>query len=393
MTQIKKRTVANGDARYDVRWRTPDQKVRNQTFSRKRDADDFVTKLNHDRMTGYSVDPAGGRKTVAALAEQWLQSNPGKRANTIGRDRSALNAHILPALGAHQLRTVHQADVQRLVNGWTEHLAPSTVGRTYGTLRAAFGYAVTADLIGRSPCRDIKMPVAVRRKRPVLGPEDVAALAGAVDERYRAMVWVAALLGLRWGEVAGLRVGRLDFLNRTLTVSEIVTRDAHGRSVSGPPKSEAGLRTVSMPEVLVEVLAEYLAQSGLTAADSDAYVFPAPGGGPWAYANFRRRIWLPATVAADLKGAGFHDLRRTAATAMVIGNVDLKTAGNRLGHSDPRLTIAVYAQATTEADRGAADTVGRQFSAAMEGPTGNGPRDGRAMKRGRTRDSRGANPG
>jgi len=392
MAQIKKRTLVNGDARYDVRWRTPDHKVHNQTFHRKREADNFVTKLSHDRMTGYSVDPAGGRKTVTDLTEQWLQSNPGKRANTIGRDRSALNAHILPAIGAHQLRSVHQADVQRLVNGWAEHLAPSTVGRTYGTLRAAFGYAVSADLIGRSPCRDIRLPATVRRKRPVLGPEEVAAMAEALDERCRAMVWVAALLGLRWGEVAGLRVGSLDLLGRTLVVSEIVTRDAHGRSVIGPPKSEAGLRTLSMPEALVEMLAEQLARSGLTAADRHAYVFPAPGGTPWSYANFRLRMWLPAMSAAGHTGVGFHDLRRTAATAMVVGNVDLKTAGNRLGHSDPRLTLAIYAQATTEADRGAAETVGRQFSAAMEGSARNGPRDGRAIKDARTRSSGGRNP-
>jgi len=50
---------------------------------------------------------------------------------------------------------------------------------------------------------------------------------------------------------------------------------------------------------------------------------------------------------------------------LVIGNVDLKTAGTRLGHSDPRLTLAVYAQAITAADKGAADIVGDQFAAAM----------------------------
>jgi len=362
MALIKKRTLVNGESRYDVRWRGPDQRVHNQTLRRKKDADDLVTKLNHERLSGYSVDPNGGKLTVAELAERWLRSNPGKRDNTIGRDRSALNAHILPAIGKHQLRSLRQADVQRLVNDWATELAPKTVDRTYGTLRAALSYAVTAELIGRSPCRDVKLPAAARRKRRPLGPAEVAALAEAVDDRYEAMVWAAALLGLRWGEVAGLRVRDLDLLNRTLTVSEIVTRDARGRSVLGPPKSEAGLRTLSMATVLVDVLAAHMVKSGLTAADGEAFVFPAPSGAPWSYANFRRRIWLPAAAAANLVDAQFHDLRRTAATAMVVGKVDLKTAGNRLGHSDPRLTLAVYAQATTEADRGAADTVGDQFA-------------------------------
>jgi hypothetical protein len=76
-------------------------------------------------------------------------------------------------------------------------------------------------------------------------------------------------------------------------------------------------------------------------------------------------MWEPATKKAGLAGVGFHDLRRTASTQLVLANVDMKTAGTRLGHSDPRLTLAVYAQATPEADRAAAATVGDRFAEAM----------------------------
>jgi integrase len=117
-----------------------------------------------------------------------------------------------------------------------------------------------------------------------------------------------------------------------------------------------------MPLVLASVLAEHLARCGLTAAEGDALVFAAPGGLPWPYGNFRRRIWLPATEKAKLDGIGFHDLRRLAATSLVLENVDMKTAQTRLGHSDPRLTLAVYAQATTEADHAAAEAVGARFA-------------------------------
>jgi site-specific recombinase XerD len=68
------------------------------------------------------------------------------------------------------LCTVHQGDVQQLVNGWVEKLAPKTVDRTHGTLRAAFAYAVSAGLIGRSPCHDVSLPKAVKRKRRVVAP-------------------------------------------------------------------------------------------------------------------------------------------------------------------------------------------------------------------------------
>ncbi len=191
------------------------------------------------------------------------------------------------------------------------------------------------------------------------------------------MVWVGALLGLRWGEVAGLRVRDLDLSGRTLSVTEIVTRDERGRSVAGPPKSQAGTRTLSMPEELAHVLSEHFGRLGLTARDPDAYVFTTPTGKAWGYSNWRKQCWLPARTQAGLAGIGFHDLRRTAATYLVAGNVDLKTAQTRLGHSDPRLTLAVYAQATPEADRAAAEAVGLRFSDAMR----RRPRDARGMNR------------
>lgn len=65
--------------------------------------------------------------------------------------------------------------------------------------------------------------------------------------------------------------------------------------------------------------------------------------------------------AAGLDGLNFHDLRRTDATATVAESVDIKTAQARLGHSDPRLTLAIYAQATTEGDRSAASKLGARL--------------------------------
>jgi integrase len=97
-------------------------------------------------------------------------------------------------------------------------------------------------------------------------------------------------------------------------VEENVTRDAHGRTVLGPPKSAAGTRILSLPSVLGDLLADHLRQTGLSATDTDAFVFPATRRLALAYSNYRGRIWLPAVQRAQLSGVGFHDLRRMAAT-------------------------------------------------------------------------------
>jgi integrase len=110
-------------------------------------------------------------------------------------------------------------------------------------------------------------------------------------------------------------------------------------------------------------LADQLARRRLTGADADAFVFAMPDGEPLRYENWRRRIWLPAVEAASLGSLTFHDLRRACASGMVADRVDMKTAQTRLGHSDPRLTLAVYAQAMSDSDRSAAERLGDRFMA------------------------------
>jgi integrase len=125
---------------------------------------------------------------------------------------------------------------------------------------------------------------------------------------------VAAYTGLRWGELAGLRVRRVDLLHRRITVAEQLL-EVRGRLAFGPTKTGASRRTVTLPTVAAEALAEHL---GVYAeAGPDGLVFPAERGGPIRRSNFTRRVWIPATRAAGVEGLRFHDLRHTAATLAV----------------------------------------------------------------------------
>ena len=212
----------------------------------------------------------------------------------------------------------------------------------------------------------IKLPSAPHVGRRIITGDELAALAHALGPEYSPMAYVGAVLGLRWGEVAGLRVRRLDFLRCTLMVAEQVTQDGKGGIVLGPPKSAAGRRTLAVPAALMDLLAEHLSRRGVTGAEPEALVFTARRGGPLDYSHWRNRVWRPAVATAGLTGLTFDDLRRAAATGLVAEGVDLKTAQTRLGHADPRLTLAIYAQATTEADRAAADRLGARFMPGRE---------------------------
>ncbi|MGH9132195.1 MAG: tyrosine-type recombinase/integrase [Acidimicrobiales bacterium] len=360
---IQARNTKTG-RRYDVRLRDPDGRVYNRTFRTRKEAEAFEARQRADRSRGWWLDPRGADLTFEAVAKRWLAANPAKRATTRATDETMVRVHLLPVIGSRRLGSLTQPDVQALVNAWANDAAPRTVRRQYGVLRAILAYAVGADWLGRSPCRGIKLPAVTNTRRHALSPKDVARVAEAMPPDYQAMVWLGAILGMRWSEVAALRVGRVDLLRKELTVAETLTRDAEGHPVVGPPKSAAGKRTLSLSDGLVDVLAQHLAHRGLTAADPERYLFEAPEGAALRYSNWRARVWVPATMTAGCDGAGFHDLRRASATALVVGGVDIRTAQARLGHSDPRLTLGVYAQVVQEAERRAADTVGDTFLSA-----------------------------
>jgi integrase len=222
-------------------------------------------------------------------------------------------------------------------------------------------HAVLEDYIVRSPARGINLPEVHPVERPEVTPDQLHRVAEALGEDYKAMVYLGAVLGLRWGECAGLRIGRIDFDLSTIIIAEQLTRGIGGRSVIGPPKSTAGRRTLAAPAELMSLIEKHIGHRGITREDVSAFLFVGPDGEHLDYANWLHRIWYPARRQAELDWLQYHDLRRANATGLVLEGVDIKTAQARLGHTDPRLTLGIYAQATTEADRLAAAKLGQRF--------------------------------
>jgi len=369
---ITRRTTAKGEVRYDARLRDPSGRVYGRTFRTKREAEHFVAAQRSDRARGLWFDVRAAETPFAEVALDWLHGDPGKRPGTVARDGSVVRTHLLPALGSRPIGRISPKDVQRLVTDWSARYRPATVRRHYACLRAIFGHAVATDIIGRSPCRAIKLPVIEHQDRLLPDPEQLAAVAEALGPSLVPMVYVGAVLGLRWGECAGLRVRHVDFFRSTVTVAEQITRGRGGTTVNGPPKTRAGRRTLAVPEQLVTMLADHLVNRGLTVDDANSRLFVSRDGRDLEYTNFRERNWVPACTTAGVPGLRFHDLRRLAATTLVAEGVDVKTTQTRLGHASPQMTLGLYAQATNSGDRSAATKVGHRLMGSIA-------RDGRAM--------------
>jgi integrase len=122
-----------------------------------------------------------------------------------------------------------------------------------------FAAAVENGAIASSPVVGVKIPREQRREIQVLTPEQVAAVARAVPARYQALVYLLAYGGLRWGEAASLRRGRINILRGRIKISGSVAETSRGLH-HGPTKTYQ-TRSVAIPQFLKDMLRAILLSS------------------------------------------------------------------------------------------------------------------------------------
>jgi integrase len=166
------------------------------------------------------------------------------------------------------------------------------------------------------------------------------------------LVLVLLGTGLRIGEAAGLRRGRVHLLRRppVLEVAEAV-QEVEGRLIWGPPKSKASLRTVPLPAVVAQALAAYLPTGG----DPTDPVFAGPRGGLLSRTRFNARVWKPALERAGLKDVHVHDCRHTYISVLENAGIPRVVVAALAGHASGGGITGRYAHAM---DRTVMDAVG-----------------------------------
>src|SRR4029077_13955185 len=128
---------------------------RSQTFSRRIDAERFLSVVETNKLRGDYVDPEGGRKLFGEFVEEWVANHAQLRPSTLEQRESRLRNHVLPFFRDRQLGSITRSDIQTWVNGRAEVMAPSSVVVCYSYLSSAFKAAVEDRLIARTPCHGI----------------------------------------------------------------------------------------------------------------------------------------------------------------------------------------------------------------------------------------------
>jgi integrase len=347
MAHIERR-VRNGTVSYRARYRDPAGKERSKTFARKVDAERFVVEVEHAKSRGAWVDPTLGRITFATWLDQWWATTTNLRKSTQARDEASLRVHAAPRFGSMPLAAIRQIEVRTWVADLAgQGLKPATVVKAYQLFGKVMAAAVDAGILAQSPCRRIPLPKVEQDEKRFLTPAEIARLASVIEPRFRALVLVGAYGGLRIGELAGLRRAHVDTDRATVTVLEIAT-DVSGRLVSGPPKTRAARRTVSLPVPVADELERHMAT--YAGPDPDGLVFTGAKGAALRATNFRRRTWRAAVRAAEFDGLRVHDLRHTAVALWIAAGASPKEVARRAGHTSVKTVLDVYGHLYDEAD-------------------------------------------
>jgi len=358
------RQLASG--RWQARYPGPDgiDRPAPNTFATKTDAGIWLTLREAEIRSGDWLDPDAGAVSFEGFATSWVAERPGLRPKTVQLYEGLVRLHLVPVLGKFTVADIKEGTVRR----WRKSLldsgvGPVTVAKAYRLLKAIMNTAVDDGVIKRNPCRVDGAGQERSPERPVLTVAQVFALADAfADRRYRLLILLAVFCSLRWGELAALPRYCVDTDAGIISVRVSVVELARGPLVTGPPKSAAGNRAVTIPAFLLPDVAAHL--DTFTAADPRALVFTGPQGAQLRRSNFSRP-WNKATTAAGLDGFHFHDLRHT-------GNVLAGEAGathrelmDRMGHASTRAAL-IYQHRTTQRDKIIVDEISRRAEAELK---------------------------
>ncbi len=323
------------------------------------EAVDLLDKLRKDARTSGSSVPT--RETVAQYLERWLTDYAAVNVTpkTLERYRGIVDRHIIPHLGTVRLRNLRPDDVQHAKAVWTKAgLSPATIRQHLAVLHKALQTAVNNEQIPTNAAdkKKVERPKLPHRTVQTVPGMDSKGLLEAIGKPQRkgrnvsnlhTATALAALAGLRRGEICALLWSDVDFKTGTIRVVRSMEQTTGGKLRTKEPKSESGNREVPITPQLATILqAEHKRQAAAKLAGGGDYqshnlVCPQWNGEPQK-PDTLGAAFARAATRRGYPGVTFHTLRRTYCTMLHDQGVPMKDAQALMGHARIETTMNVY---------------------------------------------------
>jgi integrase len=364
---------------------------RREAGAGKREASKQLAKLVAEVERG---EHGGTASTFGLLLDEWTAHGErmGRSPKTLFEYRRKIDKQVRPALGAKALDKLTAHDLDRF---YASQLASGLGERSVLHLHRIIGAALRQGRkwgwVDRNVAEDATAPTPRRTELSVPSPEQVTALireaarTGARNPEMAAVITLAALTGMRRGELCGLRWSDIEWQDSAIVVRQSIWQTSDGIGTKAPKTHQT--RRLVLGEHAMAVLGGRWertaadAEMALVPVSPDGYLFSldADGASParpdsitQAFTRLCRRMEAPALAKlretkpkatrvnlapADRWDYRLHDLRHYTATQLFAAGLNPKTVADRLGHADASVTLRVYTANTSAQAQAAADSL------------------------------------
>lgn len=325
----------------------------------RKEVADRLKELHTQQQAGALL--AADRQTVASFLDRWLEDvvKPTRRIRTYEAYCQLTRLYITKTIGHHRLDRLTPQHVQAMMTGQVKAgLSPRTAQFTRAVLRRALGQAVKWGMVPRNVAALVDPPPARQIEiTPLTTDQCKLLLDAAKGDRFEALYRLTLSLGLRLGEVLGIRWQDVDLEGKTVRIMQSVQRTDHALIIADL-KTERSRRTLPLTPSLATLLKAERANQRLTRlAAGDRWrdhglVFTSRYGTPIEPRNVQHRFKV-VLAQAGLPPIRFHDLRHSAASLLLAQGVQQRVVMEILGHSQIATTMNTYAHVMPEAKRSA----------------------------------------
>jgi integrase len=353
------------------------------TFGTRKEAERAQRQALEARDHGINLAPA--KLTVAELMTRYIEHRRAidRTSATIETYEQKSKRYIVPSLGGITLQKLRPAHVAEWIatlrtNGGQngKPLSAKTVRNVHGLLHGALAWGLGLEYVGRNVADSeaVKPPKAARSPAKALGDDEVARLlTAAAETRWGPFLTLALATGARRGELCALSWSDVDLDAETLTIARSLSQTKNRVELKGT--KTGSIRRLALSRLALDALRRQRAaqaQDKLRARGTyvdEGAVFAMPGGGritPMA----ATKAFVRLARAACISTTRLHDTRHTAATHLIVGGTDVRTAAGVLGHASANVTLSIYAHLFADAQRAAIDGLGQRLERIAAGAIG-----------------------
>jgi integrase len=297
--------------------------------------------------------------TVAGYLDEWLEhvARPSVRPTTYAKYETFVRMYLKPGVGGKRLSRLTPADVRLFLGRQREAgVSPARLQAMHSVLRAALEHAMREDLVLRNVARLVRVPTPSRRTFVAWTVKDTLAFLAACRADALAPAFVLLIaLGLRRGEVLGLRWTDVDLDGRSLQVRQQLQR-SEGRLQLVAVKTQRSNRALPLPDLCVRALRKRRSEQATDRMAAGAswqdtgLVFTTHHGTPVEPRNLARSFHR-ISEGAGVPRIRVHDLRHMCSSFLAAEGVPARTIMEILGHSQIAVTMNVYTHVTSEEQR------------------------------------------